>query len=98
MKTKLSLIGLLITTALLSGCKSQPTDADLQAAETKNTQQQGGAQALKMFEKDIAQMKILACKEQGDNVYLCDIKGVFGPTTVKMVKSDDGWTLFGQAQ
>jgi hypothetical protein len=98
MPKKFSLIGLIFISALLSACSSKPTDDDLRKATVKSLQALGGKMAVDQWTNEIKNVRVLSCSEGEDKAYNCEIQGVMGPQRVRMIKSDDGWTVIEQNQ
>ena len=97
MPKNLTVTSLVVISALLSACSSKPTDDDLRKATIRSLEQLGGQEGVATWKKEIDAMRVLSCKSD-DKAYLCDIQGVSGPETVRMIKSDDGWIVVEQKQ
>lgn len=98
MPKKISLIGLVFISGLLSACSAKPTDEDLRKATVKSLQAMGGKMAVDQWTGEIKKMRVLSCSKSGDNAYNCDVQGLMGPQSVRLIKSDDGWTVIEQSQ
>lgn len=98
MPKNLSLVGLFFMSAVLSACSSKPTDEDLRIATIKSLQAMGGKMAVNQWANDMKKLRVLSCSKEGDNAYNCDVQGLMGTERVRMIKSEDGWTLIEKNQ
>jgi hypothetical protein len=46
--------------------------------------------------KEIAGIKLLDCKADGEKAYVCDVKSASKAGRLRMVKGDDGWVAINQ--
>ncbi|MGI5010944.1 MAG: hypothetical protein ACRYGO_06985 [Janthinobacterium lividum] len=93
----ISLVLFLGTT--LSGCSSEPSEQDIQAAITK--EQQATPEIMEGLVPEITSVKKIGCKPDSSNAYICDVEleaKQFGAVTkgvspVRFVKTDNGWAM-----
>lgn len=81
--------------AALSACSSKPGDADLHEALYRQMEIAGGKDTANSMKEPIKATRIIDCTKAGEGkAYQCDVIGLFGAAqSVRMVKSDQGWTL-----
>lgn len=83
----------------LSGCGSEPSEQDIQAAITK--EQQATPEIMEGLVPEITSVKKIGCKADGSSAYVCDVEleaKQFGAVTkgvspVRFVKTDNGWAM-----
>lgn len=87
----------------LAACGGSPSESDVRAALSKQidagleqARQIAGKNAF--FDRqaedrrqEVAAMKLIGCKSDGEKAYLCDVEGKGGAGQIRMVKGSDGW-------
>ena len=78
-------------TFLLAACSRGPSDADLRQAMHRTTGMGGKQGADNKLFKDV---KVLDCeKESSGKAYRCNVTGLFGAQTMRLIRDDKGWML-----
>jgi hypothetical protein len=87
----------------LAACGGSPSESDVHAALGKQIDA-GQEQARQLMGKssfidqqaeqqrqEIAGIKLIGCKSDGEKAYLCDIEGKAGAGRIRMLKGSEGW-------
>lgn len=85
MKNKLIALASASCLLLLAGCGSEPSEANMKEAIQKSPMK------IAFSEKDLASIRKISCKNDGDKAYNCDIEVSGVAIPVRFVKGSDGW-------
>ncbi|MBY0241305.1 MAG: hypothetical protein K2X55_18520 [Burkholderiaceae bacterium] len=91
--------GVLALGIALTGCGSEPSESDIQAAITK--EQAATPEIMKGMVPEVSGVKKVGCKADGEKAYICDVEleaKQFGKTNkgvaqFRLVKGSDGWAI-----
>lgn len=86
-------------TSILAGCSSEPSEKEIEAAIAK--EQAATPELVKGLVPEVANVKKVGCKADGDKAFICDLEmdvkqlGVTNKAVapVRFVKASDGWAV-----
>lgn len=89
MTKQLTLILMPAFALMFAACDETPGDAEVREALKSATGVWGGA----VFEKQLAELKVIGCAKASPTGYKCDWTSPLGAGSGRIVKSDKGWML-----
>lgn len=102
---KYTFVAIILSTFLLAGCDSEPSENDISNALNKSIE--SGNSAIKAINPDVSQamlrklnsVKKIDCIKESDKTYKCNaeinINNENRTTPIRLLKTDDGWKVVG---